>query len=794
MNKKIALTIIILGIQVQLMAQASVSGTVKDSNNAVIPYAGLTLKRVPDSTIIQNILANKEGFFSFNNISKGNYSLLISSIGYDDLVMEVFADTMAFQIDILLKKNKTEELSAVTVVAKKPQAEQKIDRLVFNVAVTPIGRSGSALEVLERLPGIEVNTEGGSIYLNSKQNVGILIDNKVSRISISNLMQMLSGTNANNIEKIEVISNPPAKYEAEFAGGLINIVYKKKKADGLSGSYLLGLGYGKDDKEKAGFNWNFKKKTIVFFGDVNYDRNDNPRIFTFDNHTHQDTVIISNTVSKRHPVITTYTARLGFDYYINPKWTTGFLGNFSSNHFKETVNSTHFFSGSPPDSAKTVQLWNWQNSFRNLTTINFNNYYQFDTTQSLSLDIDYLNFHSEAPNDYRNTYYNERGAIDSTEVFRAFKITPVHIWAGSIHYSKTFNRKVRLEMGGKYTYSKLRNDVNVANFIEDAYVINLRYSDHSKMSEQIIAAYNSFHWDMNPSTKVNAGLRYENYRRTLLLKDNSFENMNVNQLFPTFFISKAVAGNQQLQFSYGRRINRPSFSDLAPYIMFLDPHTFSYGNIKLEPAIANVFSISYKYKTYIATLEHTNEEKSIVSSQAIFADNGDRILTSLNIPSVKTTSLLFIVPVRFTKWWSSENSIQGIYVNQQMEGATKKDQWISLKTTQDFKLNRSLSFQFFMSYTSKRLLGVSIVDPMQRVNVSIDKKIDKIQSSLQLSVNNIFGMDYRFTTNNQTNNSSVKYAYESRIFRLTFTKNFGTGSNSVRKRETASDEQRKRLD
>ena len=796
-KQKITFILLLIVISFNLNAQNNILGVIKDTNNNRIAFAEIELFNDYDSTILKHVIADSVGCFLFKDIKKGNYKLTITALPFNKKILQVKKDSIDLNIgEIIVADIKSNQLQSVTITSKKQQIEQKIDRLVVNVSGTPIGISGTALEVLQRLPGIDVNTDGNTIALNGKSQVGVLMNGKLIRIPISSLLQILGSTNAKDIDRIELISNPPSKYDAEFTGGLINIIQVKKETDGSNGTILLGLGYGKKDKEKAGINWNIRKNKTKFYGDLNYDRNANPRIFTNTNLITRDTIFSYNTTTNRFPVITNYSGRLGLDYFMNKKVTMGMQINGSLNRFKQNVDGKSYI-GENPGKTRAVNLLNDENSRRELFTTNINTGIQIDASQSVNIDVDYLHYYNKAPNNYENTFISSTGSIDSTQIFNATKRTPVNVWVGRLDYSRSLNKKMRLDIGTKYTYSTLKNDVLVQDYLGGSYFKNVNLSENSKLIENIFAIYTSLNWDVNKTTKANLGIRYENSSQNLTLESKgNVLNSPISQFFPTFFLSKNINKKSSLQFSYGRRINRPTYFDLAPFVLFLDPNTFYFGNIKLKPAISNAISVNYKWTKYFATVEFTNEKNTIATSQSVFLDEKkQQILTSLNIDYLNTLSLSFILPFKVSKWWDMQNTIQASYIEQKLNNEVNNDIFYILRTTQNFSLPKDFSIQLFVSYNSKRLSGISTINDFQRTSLSIDKKLKKVNSVIQLSFTDIFGRDYSFNSTNSSNNAYVKYGYEPRVFRLTYMYNFGNSKlERERKRELGSDEIKKRIE
>lgn len=776
-------------------AQYKLTGKILDKNNKPLPFVEV---KANNATVTKVSLTDKNGVYTINDLSASDYEITIHTLLSKEIKKTVMVTDKDLDLGVTyIEEEKEKDIKEIVISGKKKQQiEQKIDRLVVNVEGTPIGISGTALEVLQRLPGVEISSNGGAITLNGKSEVGVLMNDKLTRIPMSSLIQILSSTNAKDIEKIELISNPPAKYDAEFTGGLINIKQIKKNTEGMNGNILAGVGYGKKDKEKFGVNWNARNNKINFYGDMNYDRNNTPRTFTNSSTTLSNQSVINNfTETYRDPIITGYSGRLGLDYYINEKLTFGAVMNGNFSNFKQNANG--FNLRNSQDNNLYTDLYNDEDSDRNLFTSNLNLNYKIDSLQTINFDADYLNYYNKAPNNYNNHYFDENGVLEKNEIFSVTKNTPVDVGVGKVDYSRILNKKIKLDVGGKYTYSKLSNTVLANDLINGQNILNSELSEKSNLTENISATYVSVDWEANEKTNVKLGLRYEYSTQKLdLLSSGNALDTKLSEFFPSLFFSREIGKKSSLQASYGRRVSRPTYFDLAPYVLFLDPNTFYFGNIELKPSISNIFSLNYKFQKYIATVEYTYEKNSIARSQSVFLPgSSQQLLTSLNLDYLNTFTFSINTPIKINKWWEMQNFFQFSYINQKIDARKSDGTFFIVRTTQTFNLPKDYSVQLFAAYNSDRLSGVSKIKEYQRVNLSIDKKIKNWNSTVQLSFNNIFGQNYSFESLEDYNSSFVKYSYEPRIIRITYTYNFGNSKISKqRKREVASEEIKNRLD
>ncbi|WP_440880064.1 outer membrane beta-barrel protein [Tenacibaculum sp. C7A-26P2] len=776
-----------------LHAQFEVKGKVIDQNGNPLPYVNILLLEDENESMIKGEITDDSGNFIIKNIRSDNYILKISFIGFQELVKSININKN-IHLETLMLNEEVENLEEVVITSKKPIFQQKVDRLVVNVKGTLVAESGTAIDVLQRLPGLNVSSDGNTLTLNGKEEVGILLNGRLTRVPIESLLQMLSSTNAKDIDSIEIISNPPSKYDAEFTGGLINIKQGKKQSIGTNGSIMAGIGYGRSDKERFGFNFNHRKSNINFYGNFNFNRNNSPR--TLNNVTRLTSdanPLSSSTKSSRKPIITGYAGALGFDYYLSEKIILGLLVNGNTSLFKQEVSATNFFNEN--NQTVVTNILNNENSVRDLIITNFNTTIQMDDTQNLNFDIDYLNYYSENPTDYNNVYRNSDDEIIFNEFVTASKETPVDIWIGKFDYTKDLE-KFQLEFGGKYTNSFLKNGVDVKDLVNNNLIINEELSEKSTLKEHIIAAYSSVNLTINDNTKLNIGLRFESSSQDLKLENQGTVLDNrLNEFFPSLFLSKKIKEHHEIQFSYGRRITRPTYFDLAPFLLFLDPNTFFNGNIELKPSFSNSVLLNYKYKKYLLGLNYTRTTNGMARVQPVFLeDTNQQVLTTLNIDQINTFSVNISAPIKINDWWNIRNNVETSFQNQKNDGENRNDFYYVIKSSQNFQLTETMKMELFALYNSNRVSGVREIHDFQRVNLIAEKNIESWNSKIQFGFNNIFGKKFGFESLDNDFYSRVNYDFEPRVVTVTFTYNFGNSKiKKQRKREMGSSEIKKRI-
>ncbi|QPH38257.1 outer membrane beta-barrel family protein [Pedobacter endophyticus] len=782
-----------------IRGQYSITGEVLDNKNLPVAYTKISVVRLSDSSTVASSMTTLDGKYKLQVNNMGEYFVSLISWSYKNSRVPVSIRELNTIIPAIHLEPSEVNLKEVSIKANRPLYERQIDRVAVNIGNQNTLVSGSVLEVLEKLPGVKVDRQTSSLSLNGKEEVGIMLEGKIVNIPLSSLIQMLNTMEAGNIKQIELITNPPAKYEAGNAGGLINILLNKRTTDGTNGAYTTALGFGDFDKQRLAVNWNTRKKALNFFGDLSYNRDRSYRRFeNYKTITTNASNYSSAIVSSRFPTSANYSGRLGLDFSLNDKTTLGSsiygLLNTWDQHVKSRGNIYY-----RPDSIVNLGIFNSENSKKTLFTGNVNLAYKIDKKSNLDVDLDYLYFYNKNPNFYENTYADAANKEILKDVFTSEKRTPVNIWAARTDYGVQVNKNMKLEAGYKVTLTSLDNLVSVARLLGQEYVPDPAMSGRSHLNEIIHAFYGSAKWNINKNTTMNVGLRYENSDTHLtIIEQKQVVNRNLGRVFPTLFLSRTLNANSTLLLSYGKRISRPTYNDLAPFILFLDPTTLYNGNISLKPSLSDVYTLTYNFKRYSITTEFINTIDPIFRFQPVLSEDNRQVFMPINLKNNKIYSALLYIPVRLSDWWQIDNSLQGVLQSTQLLSRGRlSDSYYRIKSTQNFMLSKQYYIQVFGSYQSARLTGASRTSPSNKIDVSIDKKWLASNDRLQLSISNILSDRYHVTSINEGNpnfSALTDYRYESRIVRLTYTHTFGNIKLEVqRKINKAIDEIEERV-
>ena len=581
-------------------AQTTIYGKVINADGQPLANTSVLLLDRKDSSLVKGQLSNNAGTYSFENIAEGKYFVSATYTGFKNeysAPFSVAAKQERMELGIITLEKIPEQLQEVTVASKKPLYEQKIDRLVINVSAGITFAGSNALDVLERSPGITVNRMSNSLSINGKDGVMVMINGKRVYMEISAVIQMLSSMPSGDIERFEIITTPPANFDAEGNAGVINIVLKSNNQFGTNGSYTITAGYSNGEQNSASLNINHRKGKVNLFANYSFSRNRLAQVW--DNYhavTNAGKLMENYSNDNRHAVESQNFVQAGIDYEISKKTIIGALVSANFRHWSmEALNDAFVSTNHQLDT--TVKIVNNELHNTQYYDVNLNLQHTIKPDEKITVNLDYLQYQDNNPNTYANDYYSSHGDFLYNENVQSSKNTPLNFWIGAVDYTKTISKKWDMEAGIKATQSRFRNEVAVSTFFTNAWVKDTSLSGNHTLDENISAAYTSFNAKLSEKFSMKLGLRYE-YTHSILASEKGKDDItrNYGNLFPSFFMMYTIKEASSVNLSYSKRIWRPSFMDLAPYVIFFDPKTFSTGNPGLQPAIIDAVNAVYTLK------------------------------------------------------------------------------------------------------------------------------------------------------------------------------------------------------
>jgi iron complex outermembrane recepter protein len=809
MRKILTLLTVALTLSIVSLAQLKngrVAGKVIDGNTKTIESATITLIRAKDSSVAKISVANKEGNFVFENVAEGNYMVSISAVGHAKGFSEKF-EINSTNSSVTLKTIElipvSKELSGVSVAAKKPLIEQKIDRTIVNVEASVSNVGTSALEVLEKSPGISVDKDG-NISLKGKQGVQVYIDGRPSYLSGTDLANYLRSLGSNQLDQIEIMTNPPAKYDAAGNSGVINIKTKKSKQLGYSGSFSSTWSQGRYPKVNESFNFNYRKNKVNLFTNLGYTNRKNfqnldiQRKFIDASSKEVRSLFEQESRIKEHSK--SYNAKLGMDYFVSKKTTVGFVVNgFLNPGVFANKSDVLIYDANRILQSQTLASTSNDKKWKSFSS-NFNFRHVFDSTgKELTADLDYINYNSENAQDLFNAYFDTHGVPTSkADTLLGDLPQNINIYTAKMDYLHPLKKGAKFEAGIKTSFVKTDNNAIYDSLNYGVKVRDIGRSNHFIYEENVNAAYVNFTKPFSKKLTGQFGLRLEN----TVAKGNQVTtgekfSRNYTQLFPTAYFQYAVNKNNNLGLNYGRRINRPDYEDLNPFIMFLDKYTFEQGNPNLQPQFSHNVEVSHTYKGFLTTtLNYTRTTDIINEVLEQNTDKNETFVKKANIAKQRQYGIAVSANGQVTKWWSGN-----VYVNvfnNRFEGIINGD-FVKVGATtgmaninNQFKFSKTWSGELSGFYRSPGVDGVFKIKSLGMMNIGVSKQVMKGKGTFRLVVRDVlYSQKAKGNIKYSNIDASFQQRRDSRQVALGFTYRFSKGKVGGAKRRTsgASEEQ-----
>lgn len=793
--------------QAQTNNSGTISGSIKDGGNQkIIDAASISLLNAKDSSVVKTAVADKEGKFILENIKEGSYLVLATSIGHAKTYSNPFvisAANPAVSVGTLQLVPAEKSLAGVTVVSKKPFIERKADRTVLNVEASISSTGSTALEVLEKAPGVTVDKDG-NVSLKGKQGVLIMVDGKQTYLSGPELTNMLRNMSANQLDQIEIMTNPSAKYDASGRSGIINIKTKKNKQKGFNGSASSSYTQGIYSRTSNSLNLNYKNGKMNFFSTLsgNY-RSNFQQLDIYRRYTNADkstkAIFEQSSFSNRHSG--NYNAKIGADYYVNKKTTLGIVVSGVTNPFVQNGENTSYLKSSAGilDSivtAKSSEHSKWKNG-----SVNINFRHQFDSTgRELTADADFLSYNSNKDQLFNNTSYTSAWGLKNSDVLLGELPSDIKIYSGKMDYTHPLKKGAKIESGLKTSFVETDNTAGYYNMVSGDKIPDYDKTNRFDYKENINAAYFNFNKEMK-KWSVQTGLRLENtnYKGhqfgNPVKPDSSFDR-SYTSLFPTLFVGYNPTEKNQFGFSYGRRINRPDYEDLNPFLFFLDKYTYGAGNPFLKPMYSHVLEASHTYKQFLTTTINYSYTKDLFAE--IFEQKGFATIVSQgNYGHMNDASISVNLQHAVTKWWNTMVYTEAKY--NQFKGRLSTGDDINTEATtflanvnNQFKFNKGWSAELSGWYRTKGIEGQIAIHSLGQLNAGVQKQVLKNKGTLKLNVNDILNSrNPKGDINFQNTEARFRQYGDNRVGTISFSYRFGKPIKGVQKRKTggAGDEQ-----
>jgi iron complex outermembrane recepter protein len=807
--RKFTTAILLLFLSINSFAQ---SGKITGMVSGIKEPAGtvVSLLKAKDSAIIKTSLCEVDGSFEFVQLKEGAYLISFSHTGFAKYISEPIAISSTIttvQLPVITLKEAVKELQEIKITAKKPFVERKIDRVIVNPDVL-IGNAGAtSLEVLEKAPGVLVDVNG-NISLKGKQGVMVFIDDKPTYLSAQDLANYLRSLPGGSIETIELMTNPPAKYDAAGSAGVINIKLKKNTVKGINGALNLSYGQGRYHRTNNSLNLNYRINKFNFFTNVSWNQNNSYQDLTINRYYFTPEGIYSsgftqNSYIKRENEGANL--RVGADYYLNKKTTAGIVlaGFINTTYSPITNNAKVLDNTNTPNilvAATNPADRKWKNG-----SVNLNYGYKIDNKgKEINANVDYIQYDGRVSQNLVSSNFTPGNVLLSKSTLTSFLPATINIQTAKVDYTNPLTKNAKMEAGIKTSFVNTDNTADFFDVLSNVPVPNYEFSNRFQYKENINAAYINYSRDWK-KISVQAGLRMENTNITgkqfgnPLQKDSNFTR-NYTNLFPTFYLQYRADSLQKhvWGFSVGRRINRPNYQDMNPFTYPLDRFTYYAGNPFLQPTFAYSFEISHTYKNKITT----TVEYSIINN-LIQETNEQRGTIFYSRPGNFGRQTVYGIDINANlqpaKWWTlivytelKNMGYKALVYGQVLD--ENRFYWFFGPTNQ-FTITKNLSAELAGTYQTRILAAQFLTIAVWQMRAGLSQKIMKGKGSLRLNVSDLFftnqpGGDIRNIANSKANWLSI---LDSRVATVAFTYRFAKGKALNARKSGGSDDEKGRV-
>lgn len=768
-----------------------------------IPYTKIVLLSIRDSSVVTGGLSNETGDFKITNIPVGMYTAKITSFGFKPIFIDsvkFFPNQPMVNAGSIAMDEAVDLLNEVEIVAEQAEIETSIDKKVFNVDKQITTKGGTALDALQNVPSITVDVDG-NVSLRGSANVTILIDGRPSSLSGAGRQGVLSSIPASSIEKIEIITNPSAKYDPDGMSGIINIVLKKNKLRGFNGSVDAGIGtgvevdFGKPITYNGAINLAYRNEKFNMYGSYSNNYYYGYRNFYQERETWSPAY--NKLIQDREGTHLRKSSMLKFgtDFYLNPKNTLGFSvsGNLAEN--SRTGNMRYLSY----DSTMLNDTW------RRISTnpsdrkgVDGNVYYEkkFDKKdQLLSFDVNYSVGSSSSSGDYVNDSLDLNGIVTVEGYEKQKNESPQEYTRANARVDYFYpTKKGKIETGLKSTL-RLTNQKfsqQTFNYDQQQFISDDSLTNSFNYSEQVHAGYFIYGLDLK-TYKFQVGLRAEQaFVGAHVDGDTITYQNNYFALYPSAHIKKPLSKTQELSLSYSRRVNRPHKNSVNPFPKFTDPYNLRRGNPYLNPEFIN--SVELGYMSYSKKLTVTS------SVYYRYLTNLIKRVKTVDLDGISTTSwqnldngqyigaeVVFIY--KPYKWWRMmiSGNISQSYLSSSDAELNNSGLSYSAFFNQTFSLKNNWSIQHTAYYMSPFVLPQGRSYAMYSTNVAVKKSLLKNKLSLSLSLQDVFNTRRFALTVNDNQSYSLYSYYKWQSRRLMFNVSYAFGKQTTKPRKRRKD-------
>jgi len=784
-----------------IVLSGGAAGTVGDGGP--LPFSNVTLLHVGDSAMLARVVSDSLGQFAVSTGEGGRCFLVVTHVGYATWYSAVIdPDTVKGRpmLMTIRMKAKGTQLKAAEVT-RAPVVERFLNRVVVHVDNNIVSSGESVLELFRTLPGIVLDGSD-NISVKGKSDIRVMIDGRETYQKGDQLTTLLQSMSANNVSKIEIISNPPAKYAAEGAGGMINIITKTRETAGLSGNVYSTYSQGTYGRTTSGASAALKNGNWIFTGSYDYSHgtgyfNGNEyRIFQNSTPATEFHQLFSNVTTATNQF---YKAGVDWNFAPRQHLALNLDGALSKKENPYNATLTVYPEMQAIDSSYAIHNF----ITTRYSNVNLNADYSLlldSAGQSLEADYSHIYFNTDATNSYYSLYFNGADQADRPpQIDTSYNSADIHVDAYKLDYKRVLPAKIQLEAGVKYTSTVTDNDIRFYTFQNNVLTIDTGLTHRFIYNEDIAAAYISGRRDFK-NVDIQLGARYENTDAKLGLTADSAIHRHLHDFFPTLYIEYRIGANSKLNFTSGRRINRPSYAQLNPFAFYFDPFSYEVGNPYLLPEYTYTNELAYTYKGESSLTVGYSVATNLID-EITLQDNATQevIYQYENISSSKSLYAELYVPWKMASWWSASGDVNVTYTdisgNASYGVFSNRLTSVDINYNNNFSVGRGYALQANVLYSGPAVAGITVFGSRGRLSLGARRSFFQKTLTASLRISDVFFTDKtRETTTQLGENISLHQTRDTRRIGLTLTYNFKKGRKfSERKTPFGGEDEKNRI-
>jgi outer membrane receptor protein involved in Fe transport len=802
MIKKIALVLVLsaLFVNINIFSQntGSISGTVVDKSGGLpIESADVSLLNAGDSTVIKGTAADKEGKFTITGIPYGKYTVRANFVGYSIMNVKgvtVSSDKPNVTLDPIKLTAGTTTTEEILVETEKSAIEFDGDKKVFNMSQNPMNQTGSAIELLKNIPSVSVDADG-NVSLRGNTNVKITVDGRPFGMDGQNRSALLEQIPANQIESVELVTNPSSKYEAEGVSGIINIVTKKTKTFGYNGNLSLNAGTG--DKYGGAFNINLKNDKIQVFSNYNYSLNN--FVITGGSDRTNSLSTVANLLTQTYDGSSrnkSHFVKGGMDYFINPQNTLGLSVSYQNSVRKRgEVTNTKEYDVSNTLTSFISNDYN-VNVKNNTLDLALNHSFKFkNPKQTLVTDAIFSQNQNEedglSTENYITPASNNPGQVKE---FSKIKDRDFSLQSDYVH---PFSEESKLETGFKSRFRKKENDYTNQryDYNTNQFVVNPDLTNNFQYDDLVNAFYAQYSSSIGIfSYMLGSRVEHTTTKSKLLTSSSEFKS-NYTDIFPSANISAKLSKQNEVQVSYSRRIRRPGMWELNPFVNSADPNNYFSGNPGLKPEYTDSYELSFIQYLPGSSITPTifyRHTKDLISRTRDYIDSNTTLTSFVNYNKSNSYGAELIFNSQPVQFWNLNGSVS--YFKTEIDASNLSSSYVNEGSTWSGRASSSLflpyqfSLQLSYFYSGDILAAQATVEPFSSFDAALRKDLFDGKLTATLKVSDIFNtLRFRVNINNDANfRELLERKRDTRVLNFSLSYKFGEADKNQQRRRRDS--------